>query len=77
MSIKTYIKMEGEENTELELNTNELVDGALGIKVDAQGFDLNVDLHLVNVDDITPPTIKLSDVKCRASLLFNFLLDNS
>jgi hypothetical protein len=42
MSIKTYIKMEREEITELELNTDELVDVALGINY-AQVFDLNVD----------------------------------
>jgi hypothetical protein len=43
----------------------------------AQGFDLNVDLHSVDVDDVAPPTIKLSDAKHHASLLSNFLLDNS
>jgi hypothetical protein len=43
----------------------------------AQGFDLNVDLHSVDVDDVAPPTVKLSDAKCRASLSSNFLLDNS
>jgi hypothetical protein len=53
-----------------------LVDVALGINY-AQGFDLNVDLHLVNVNDVSPPTVKLSGVKRNASLLSNFLLDNS
>jgi hypothetical protein len=43
----------------------------------AQGFDLNVDLHSVDVDDVAPPTIKLSDAKRHASLLSKFLLDNS
>jgi hypothetical protein len=42
MSIETYIQMEGEENTKLELSIDELVDAALGIN-HAQGFDLNVD----------------------------------
>jgi hypothetical protein len=42
-----------------------------------QGFDLNVDLHSVDVDDVAPPTIKLSDAKRHASLLSNLLLDNS
>ena len=37
---------EREENTELELSTNELVDAALGTNY-AQGFDLNVDLDSV------------------------------
>ena len=29
------------------------------------------------MDDVAPPTIKLSDAKHHASLLSNFLLDNS
>jgi hypothetical protein len=61
---------------QLELSTNELVDGRLGINY-AQGFDLNVDLHSIDVDDVAPPIVKVSDVKCHASLLSNFLLDNS
>jgi hypothetical protein len=76
MSIETYIQTEGEEINELELSTDELVDAALGVN-HAQGFDLNVDLHSVDVDDVAPPTIKLSDAKHHASLLSNFLLDNS
>ena len=68
--------MEGEEKTELELSIDELVDAALGINY-AQGFDLNVDFHSVDVDDVAPPTVKLSDAKHHASLLSNFLLDNS
>jgi hypothetical protein len=69
--------MEGEEITEPDLSTNEsLVDAALGIN-HAQGFDLDVDQHTVDVDDVAPPTIKLSVTKCHASLLSNILLDNS
>ena len=76
MSIETYIQMEGEENIELELSIDELVDVALGADY-AQDFDLNVDLDLVGVDDVAPPTVKLSDAKRRASLLSSFLLENS
>jgi hypothetical protein len=76
MFIETYIKMEEEEIIELELKTNELVDAALGINY-AQGFDLNVDMHSIDVDDVSPPTVKLSDAKRHASLLSNFLLDDS
>jgi hypothetical protein len=54
MSIQTYIQMEGEEIIELELNIDELLDFALGINY-AQGFDLNVDMHLVDLDDVAPP----------------------
>ena len=31
----------------------------------------------MTMDDVTPPTIKLSDAKRRASLLSSFLLENS
>jgi len=57
MSIKTYIQMEGEEITKLELSIDhELVDAALGTD-HAQGFDLNVDFHPIDADDVAPPTV--------------------
>ena len=68
--------MKGEKNVELKFITNELVDATLGINY-PQGFDLNVDLHSVDVDDVTSPTINFSDAKRHASLLSNFLFDNS
>ena len=34
-------------------------------------------LHLVDVDDVAPHTINLSDAKHHASLLSSFLLENS
>jgi hypothetical protein len=72
MSIETYIQTEGEKITKLELSTNELVDATLKINY-AQGFDLDVDVHSVDVDDVPPPIAKLSDAKRHASLLSNFL----
>jgi uncharacterized protein YciU (UPF0263 family) len=48
--------MEWEENIEVELNIDELAGVALGINY-SQGFDLNVVLHLIDVDDIAPPTV--------------------
>ena len=54
---------------------DESVDVALGINY-AQGFDPNVDLHSIDVDDVAPPSIKLRDAKHHASLLFNILLHN-
>ena len=68
--------MEGEEIIELELSIDELVDGTLRTNY-AQDFDVNVDLDSINADDVAPPTIKLSDAKCHASLLSSFLLENS
>jgi hypothetical protein len=52
------------------------VDVALGINY-AQGFDPNVDLHSVGVDDVAPSTAKVSDAKNYALLFSNFFLDNS
>jgi hypothetical protein len=48
MSIETYIQIEGEEITKLELSIDELVDVALGINY-AQGFDISVDMHSVDL----------------------------
>jgi hypothetical protein len=56
MLIETYIHMEREEITELELSTDELVDVAFGINY-PQGFDLNVHMHSIDVDDVAPPTV--------------------
>ena len=61
----------GEEQNAEE--SNEL--GALGTNY-TQGFDLNVDLYSIDVNDVSLPIIKLSDAKRNASLLSNFLLDN-
>jgi hypothetical protein len=76
MSIETYIQMGREKIIELELSIDELVDVALGANY-AQGFDLNVVMHSIDVDDVAPPIVKLSDGKRHASLLPSFLLDNS
>jgi hypothetical protein len=48
--------MEWEENIEVELSIDELVGVALGINY-SHGFDLSVDLHSIDVDDIAPPTV--------------------
>ena len=56
-----------------ELSIDELVDDALGTNY-AQDFDHSIDLHSVDVDDVAPPTVKLSDAKCHASLLSSFLI---
>ena len=43
----------------------------------AQDFDLIVDLDPIDVDDVAPPTVKLTDAKRHASLLSSFLSNNS
>ena len=52
------------------LSIDELVDVALRIKY-AKGFDVDVDVQSIDVDDVAPPTIKLSNVKRHALLLSN------
>ena len=76
MSIKTYTQMKGEEITNQEVSIDELVDVALGAKL-GQDFAVNVDLQSINVDDVAPPTLKLSNAKRHISLLSSFLLENS
>ena len=58
------------------LSIDEFVDVALGTGY-AQDFDLNVDLHSVEVDYVASPTTKLSDAKRHPSLLSSFLSNNS
>ena len=62
MSIETYIQLEGGEGIELNLSIDESVDVALGTNF-AQDLDLNVHIDSVDMDDVTPPTIKRSDVE--------------
>ena len=76
MPFEIYSLMKVEEIIELELSIDELVDAALRIN-HVQGYDLNVDLHSVDVDDVALPTIQLSDGKHHTSLLSNFLFNNS
>jgi hypothetical protein len=68
--------MKGGKNTELQLSFDDVVVATSGIN-HIEGFYLNVDMHSVDVDNVAPPTVKLSDAKCHASLLFDFLVDNS
>ena len=49
------------------------MDIALGINY-VEGFDLKNDLHSIDVDDVAPPTITLSDVERHTSLLSKFLI---
>ena len=43
----------------------------------AQDSDLNINLQSIDVDDVAPPILKLSDAKRHALLLSSFLLENS
>jgi hypothetical protein len=54
--VRVRMDMVGEEISDLELSTDELLDATLGTNY-AQDFDLNVDLNSVDVDDVAPSTI--------------------
>ena len=54
------------------MSIDEFVDVALVINF-PQDFDLNVDIHSLDVDDVSPPTIKLDNAKCHASFLIRQL----
>jgi hypothetical protein len=69
--------MDGKDLIEEELTNIELVDMALGVvEASPSNLYLNVD-PISDVDNQSPPIIKLSDVRHHASMLSHFLLDNS
>ena len=59
------------------LETSLIIGNLMRFRITSVDFDLNVDLDSVDVDDVAPPTVKLSDAKRHASLLFSFFLKNS
>ena len=59
------------------LETSLIIGNLLRIRITNVDFDLNIDLDSLDVDDVAPPTVKLSDAKRHASLLFSFFLKNS
>ena len=63
--IEIYIQKWKEKIIELELSIGEYIDVTLGINY-AQGFECNVDIYSVDVDDVAPPKVYLSHVKCHA-----------
>ena len=56
------------------MSTDELADATLGTN-STQDFDLSVDLDSIDMNDVAPPKIKLSDAKFHASLLSSSLLE--
>ena len=60
----------------LVYNGHGLVEATLGSKY-REDLDLNIDLQSVDVNDVAPSPVKLSDAKHHISFLFSFLLCNS
>ena len=69
-----FCSLQREEIIELGLSTDELADATLGTN-STQDFDLSVDLDSIDMNDVAPPKIKLSDAKFHASLLSSSLLE--
>jgi hypothetical protein len=77
MPVKEYIQMDEEDLIEEELINIELVYVALEVvEASPSNLDLNVD-PIPNVDDQSPPIVKLTNVRHHASMLFHFLLNTS
>jgi hypothetical protein len=75
--MEEYIQMDGEDLIEEEFTNIELVDMALEVvEASPSNLDLNVE-SIPNVDDQSPPIIKLTDVRHHASMLSHFFLNNS
>jgi hypothetical protein len=70
--------MEGEDIIEVEYCMSELVDKALGQRIEPASLDLTVEtVNPLDVDERPPPTVKLTDAQQYAQLLATFFMDNS
>ena len=73
----TWLGLEQHPSQSIALYTGDIVSPVENFDNFAQDFDLNVDLHLIDVDDIAPPTIQFSVAKLHALLLSSLLLESS
>jgi hypothetical protein len=77
MPIEEYTQMDGEDLIEEELINTKLVDKALEVVEAApSNLDLNID-PIPNIDNQPPPIVKLTNARHHASMLSQFLLNNS
>ena len=72
MSIKTYIQMEGEKITKLELSMDELVDDALETNY-AQDYDVNIYLHSFITITLVPKNVAYNLYQCQPNVVFEIL----
>ena len=69
--------MKIEDIIEAKYCMSELVDMALGQRIEPPSFDLNAKpLDSLDVDERPPPIVKLADAQHHAQLLATFFMDN-
>jgi hypothetical protein len=67
--------MEGEDIIEVEYRMSEMVDMALGHRIESTSLDLNVEtVNPLDVDERPPPIVKLTDARQYVQLLATFFL---
>jgi hypothetical protein len=78
MPFKKYVVMEGEDIIEAEYCMLELVDMALGQRIEPASLDLIAEtVNPLDIDERPPPNVKLTDAQQHAHLLATFFMDNS
>jgi hypothetical protein len=72
------VVIEGEDIIEVEYCMSELVDKALGQRIEPTSLDLTGETeNPLDVDERPPPIVKLTDAQQYAQLLATFFMDNS
>jgi hypothetical protein len=70
--------MEGEDIIEAKYCMSELVDMALGQRIEPASLDLIAEtVNPLDIDERTPPNVKLTDAQQHAQLLATLFMDNS
>jgi hypothetical protein len=78
MPFEAYVVMEGEGIIEAEYCMSELVDMALGQRIEPASLDLIVEtVNPLDIDERPPPNVKLTDAQQHAQLLTTFFMHNS
>jgi hypothetical protein len=77
MPFEDYMITEGEDNIKAEYCMLELVDMALGQRIEPLSFDLNAKpLDSLDIDERPPPIVKLTNAQHLVQLLAIFFMDN-
>ena len=78
MPFEENVVMEGEDVIEAEYCMSELVDIALGQRIEPTSLNFTTEtVNPLDVDERPPPIVKLMDVQQHAQLLATFFMDNS
>jgi hypothetical protein len=78
MPFEEYVVVESEDIIEAEYCMLELVDMALGQRIEPTSLDLIAEtVNPLDIDERPPPNVKLTDAQQHAHLLATFFMDNS